>query len=62
MEQHLDDPEKTSPTEKGRAVLFHWIPLSPLELERVERTWMNIHEQHEAVKPILNSICSPVRV
>ena len=62
MEQHLDDPEKTSPTEKGRAVWFYWIQLRPLELERVERTWINIHEQLEAVKPILNSIHSPVRV
>ena len=62
MEQHLDDPKKTSPTEKGRAVWFHWIQLDPLELERVERSWLNIHEQLEAVKPILNSIHSPVRV
>lgn len=62
MEQHLDDPEKTSPTEHGRAVLLHWIELPALELEKVERTWMNTHELREGVKPILNSICSPLRI
>jgi hypothetical protein len=58
MNDHLDDPEKTAPTKCGRAVLFHWVLTD--ELNKVERTWMNIHVQHEGCYPVLNKIYSPV--
>lgn len=58
MNQHLDVPEKTRATEKGRAVLFHW--LQTLDINVVERTWMNIHIQHEGTLPLLNKMYSPV--
>ena len=58
MNDHLDSPEKTSPTEKGRAVLFHWVETN--DLNTVERTWMNIHLQHEGTLPPLNKAYSPV--
>jgi len=60
MNDHLDASGKTSPTEKGRAVLFHW--LETREINAVERTWMNIHIQHEGMLPVLNKIYSPVSV
>jgi len=57
MNGHLDDPTKTSETKLGRAVLFHWIE-SP-DTNKIERTWMNIHLQHEGVLPLLNKVYSP---
>jgi len=60
--QHLESPSKTALTLQGRAVLVHWRTTDPLELEKLERTWLLIHEQHEAKLPALNSVHSPVSV
>ena len=60
MGQHLDTPAKRAPTPLGRAVVFHW--LSCADLQQVERTWMNIHIQHEGRLPPLNGAYSPVGV
>jgi hypothetical protein len=57
MNQHLDSPAKVAPTKLGRAVIFHWMECADPSL--VERTWMNIHIQHEGSLPILNSVYSP---
>lgn len=54
---HLDDPTKTAETPLGRATLFHWIERA--DIEKVERTWMNIHLTQEGTLPILNRIYSP---
>lgn len=62
MSQHLDTPEKTNETPLGRAVLFHWIEVDQSEIEKVERTWLNIHAQHEGKWPLLNKVYSPVSV
>ena len=56
--QHLDDPGKTAVTPLGKATLFHWVETE--DIQRVERTWMNIHLQHEATLPPLNRLSSPV--
>lgn len=58
INDHLDNPEKTNLTEKGRAVFFYWLETE--EINKVERTWLNIHIQHEGVMPVLNRIYSPV--
>ena len=57
INEHLDSPTKTSLTADGRAVLVHWI--ETVELNKVERTWLNIHLLNEGVLPILNSVYSP---
>ncbi|WP_338834113.1 GIY-YIG nuclease family protein [Bradyrhizobium septentrionale] len=57
MDQHLDNPEKTGETKLGRAVVFHWVATS--DTFKVERTWMNIHIQHEGAWPLLNKMYSP---
>ena len=57
ISEHLDSPEKTKLTTRGRAVLFHWIEVE--ELNKVERTWLNIHLINEGNLPVLNSIYSP---
>jgi excinuclease UvrABC nuclease subunit len=58
MDQHLDNPDKTRLTENGRAVFFYWIESE--DTNKIERTWMNMHLQHEGVMPILNKIYSPI--
>jgi excinuclease UvrABC nuclease subunit len=60
--QHLENPGKTALTSQGRAVMVHWRTAGPLELEKLERTWLLIHEQYEAKLPPLNSVHSPVSV
>lgn len=57
VNEHLDNPAKVSATEHGRAVLFFWLETD--ELHKVERTWLNIHIQHEGVMPELNRVYSP---
>jgi hypothetical protein len=59
MGEHLDTPEKISGTRIGRAVWFHWIESE--ETNKVERTWMNIHNLAEGCLPTLNKVYSPTR-
>jgi hypothetical protein len=58
MANHLDDDDKTSPTSLGRATYFYW--LETREIQMVERTWMNVHIQHEGLLPPLNKVYSPI--
>lgn len=58
MNSHLDNPVKTGETQLGRATLFFWIETA--DINKVERTWMNIHIQHEGTLPVLNGVYSPV--
>ena len=60
MNEHLDNPEKTAETSGGRAVVFHWI--ESREMNKIERTWLNIHIDREGKLPILNRVYSPVSV
>jgi hypothetical protein len=57
MNEHLDDPKKIAETNLGRVVLFHWLE-SP-DINKIERTWMNIHIQNEGALPVLNKVYSP---
>jgi len=57
MGQHLDSSEKTNPTDSGRAVKFYW--LETLDINRVERSWMNAHVHFEGRYPVLNKVFSP---
>jgi hypothetical protein len=41
-------------------VLFHWVETK--DINTVERTWMNIHIQHEGTLPPLNKAYSPVSI
>jgi hypothetical protein len=58
--QHLDSEQKTAVTKRGRAVLFWWVETE--DINKIERTWMNIHIQHEGVLPLLNGVYSPTAV
>jgi hypothetical protein len=57
INDHLDDAAKTAETRLGRAVFVFWIEHPGLN--KVERTWMNIHIELEGALPILNGIYSP---
>lgn len=54
MEQHLADDKKVKPTRYGRATFFGWVECD--DIERIERTWVNIYIQHEGRLPVLNSV------
>jgi len=58
INEHLDNSEKTKTTLHGRAVLFYWFESN--ELNKIERTWLNTHIQHEGIFPILNKVYSPI--
>lgn len=58
FDQHLDSETKTTITTLGKAILFFWLETE--DIERVERTWMNTHIQHEGVLPLLNKMFSPL--
>lgn len=58
MNEHLDNPEKTSETKIGRPTFFFW--LETTELNKLERTWLNIYIQNEGVLPELNKVYSPI--
>ena len=60
MNEHLDDPSKTGQSIKGRAIFFYWFLNE--ELNKIERTWQNIHIQHEGVLPEFNKIYSPIGI
>lgn len=62
MNEHLDSPQKTCNLELGRTVLFFWIECKQLDLNTIERTWLNIHIQHEGKYPNLNKMFSPTSV
>ena len=57
INEHLSNAAKTALTAQGRAVLVHWIETT--EMNKVERTWLNIHLVNEGRLPILNSVYSP---
>lgn len=56
--QHLDNPDKTSPTLEGRASHFHWRQAD--EINALERGWLNSHRVVHARLPLLNRYDSPV--
>jgi len=55
--EHLDNPKRTSLTKLGAAILFHWLETD--DLQKVERTWLNIHLQNEGALPTMNGAYSP---
>lgn len=60
MRNHLETPEKVNATPAGKAILFYWMEYT--ELNKLERTWLNIHIENEGCLPVLNKIFSPTSV
>ncbi len=55
--QHLDSPQKTESSKFGRAVFVYWLETN--DINKVERTWLNINLIQEGRLPPLNNIYSP---
>lgn len=60
FQQHLSNPEKTNPTDAGRAVWFYFLTYPKEELAKLERTWLNQFESEHAHKPLFNKVDSPI--
>ena len=58
MQQHLESKEKTAETPAGRGVWFYWVANS--QLQKLERTWLNMHVAQHGALPLLNKVSSPV--
>jgi hypothetical protein len=60
FKQHLDNPEKTNPTNNGKAIWFYYTTFDPKNLPKLERTWLNQFSDIHGQLPTLNKIYSPV--
>jgi excinuclease UvrABC nuclease subunit len=60
FQQHLDNPEKTNPTEEGKAIWFYFTIYDATNLPRLERTWINQFVAVHGRLPILNKVNSPI--
>jgi excinuclease UvrABC nuclease subunit len=60
FQQHLDNPEKTNPTKKGKAIWFYFTIYDPENLPKLERTWINQFVAIHGRLPILNKVNSPI--
>lgn len=54
MGQHLDTPEKVQATVHGRAIWFFWLRCE--DVDKIERTWMNIYALRHGTLPVLNKV------
>lgn len=59
--EHRDNKEKNQQTAQGIAFWFYYIQCEKIEINRIERTWLNIHTEIHGVLPLLNKVYSPVR-
>ncbi len=60
FEEHLDCPEKTGITEKGRAFWFYWLLWDKAYLNALERAWMQAYSMENSDElPIMNSQSAP---
>jgi len=60
FKQHLDNPEKTNPTEEGKAIWFYFTIYDSNKLPKLERTWINHFVAKHGRLPIMNKVNSPV--
>lgn len=60
FQYHLNNPEKTNPTTKGKAIWFYFLPYDINNLPKLERTWINQFNNKHGRLPILNKVESPI--
>jgi predicted GIY-YIG superfamily endonuclease len=60
LKQHLNNPEKTEPTEEGKAIWFYYLPYDSINLSKLERTWLKQFSDKHGRLPILNKVNSPL--
>ena len=60
FKQHLSNPEKTNPTNDGKAIWFFFKNHDVKNLQQLERTWLNQFNDVHGRLPILNKVNSPI--
>ena len=60
FKQHLNNPEKTKPTNAGKAIWFYFMLYNSKNPEQLERTWLNQFSSMHGRRPILNKVDSPI--
>ncbi len=60
FQQHLNNPDKISPTKNGKAIWFYFLNYNLLSLYQLERTWINQFVAEHGQLPILNRVNSPL--
>ncbi|MCE5210702.1 MAG: GIY-YIG nuclease family protein [Deltaproteobacteria bacterium] len=60
FQQHLDNPDKTNPTEEGKVIWFYYMIYDAKNLPKLERTWLNQFSNIHGRRPILNKADSPI--
>lgn len=60
FQQHLDNTEKTNPTKEGKAIWFYYTVYDPINLQKLERTWLNHYVSFHGILPIINKLNSPI--
>lgn len=60
FKNHLDNPEKTNPTNSGKAIWFYYTTFDPKNLPKLERTWLNQFADIHGQLPTLNKIYSTI--
>jgi len=60
FQDHLNNPQKTSPNNEGKAIWFYYLRYDENNLQKLERSWLNQFGTEFGGLPILNKINSPV--
>ena len=61
FQEHLESPQKTGVTSLGKVIWFHYLECEELQLEQLERTWLNEYQHKHGILPELNKHQSPIR-
>ena len=60
FQHHLDNPEKTRPTQEGIAWRFWYLEYDSKRLSFLENTWLQGFQQKEGRLPVLNKVQAPI--
>lgn len=60
FQQHLNNPQKTQPINKAKVAWFYYKIVAELDINKIERTWMNEYQRQHGILPPLNKIHSPL--
>ena len=60
FQQHLDNPDKTTPTKEGVAWKFWYLEYDSIKLTFLENTWLQDFQRNEGCLPILNKVQAPI--
>lgn len=59
FKEHINNPEKVLPTATGKAFWFYFLEYDKINLNILERTWLEKYERIQGFLAVLNKIHSP---